>query len=196
VRIRRWTRGSQERELPLAAKPAHRSRDQEHVFTGKAPLAETESSVAETKSKYTLTRICRVEYIKSVETAFEIIAEPNRRAILSLLALSQQSVGEIERQLRMTQPTVSKHLRVLREAGFVEATVDAQRRLYQLKPERFQEVDTWLAQFRRFWSAHVDALERHLDRMHHQPDGSSPPKRKPKEKTTRPKRERNKGETK
>ena len=96
---------------------------------------------------------------------FEIIAEPNRRAILSLLASSQQSVGAIERQLRMPQPAVSKHLRVLREAGFVKSTVDAQRRLYRLKPEPLQEVDTWLAPFRRFWSAHVDALERHLDRM-------------------------------
>ena len=96
---------------------------------------------------------------------FEIIAEPNRRAILSLLALSEHSVGEIERRLRMPQPTVSKHLRVLREAGFVESTVDAQRRLYRLMPGPFQEFDEWLAQFRRFWSAHVDALERHLDRM-------------------------------
>ena len=96
---------------------------------------------------------------------FEIIAEPNRRAILSLLVSSQQSVGAIERQLRMPQPTVSKHLRVLREAGFVESTVDAQRRLYRLKPEPLLEVDAWLAPFRRFWSAHVDALERHLDRM-------------------------------
>jgi DNA-binding transcriptional ArsR family regulator len=76
-----------------------------------------------------------------VESVFEIIAEPNRRAILSLLVSSQQSVGEIERQLRMPQPTVSKHLRVLREAGFVESTVDAQRRLYRLKPEPLQEVD-------------------------------------------------------
>jgi DNA-binding transcriptional ArsR family regulator len=107
-------------------------------------------------------------------TAFEIIAEPNRRAILSLLVSSQLSVGEIERQLRMPQPTVSKHQRVLRESGFVESTVDAQRRLYRLKPEPFQEVDTWLAQFRRFWSAHVDALERHLDRM----DQSTGSKRK------------------
>ncbi len=96
---------------------------------------------------------------------FEVIAEPNRRAILNLLASSQQSVGEIERQLRMPQPTVSKHLRVLREAGFVESTVDAQRRLYRLKPEPLQEIDAWLAPFRRFWSAHVDALERHLNRM-------------------------------
>ncbi|MBV8864243.1 MAG: winged helix-turn-helix transcriptional regulator [Acidobacteriaceae bacterium] len=98
---------------------------------------------------------------------FEIIAEPNRRAILSLLVSSQQSVGEIERQLRMPQPTVSKHLRVLRDAGFVESRVDAQRRLYRLKPEPFQEVDAWLARFRRFWSAQVDALERHLDHMDH-----------------------------
>jgi DNA-binding transcriptional ArsR family regulator len=100
-----------------------------------------------------------------MESLFEIIAEPNRRAILSLLVSSQQSVGEIERQLLMPQPTVSKHLRVLREAGFVESTVDAQRRLYRLKPEPFQEMEAWLAPFRRFWSAHVDALERHLDRM-------------------------------
>jgi DNA-binding transcriptional ArsR family regulator len=133
-----------------------------------------------------------------VESVFEIIAEPNRRAILSLLISSQQSVGQIERQLRMPQPTVSKHLRVLREAGFVESTVDAQRRLYRLKPGPFEEVDAWLAQFRRFWSAHVDALERHLDRMDRErmdrdpmgqsrEDQSTPTKRKTKEKTARPK---------
>lgn len=104
-----------------------------------------------------------------MESVFEIIAEPNRRAILSLLVSSQQSVGEIERRLQMPQPTVSKHLRVLRDAGFVESTVDAQRRLYRLRPEPFQEVDAWLAQFRRFWSVHIDALERHLDRMTHDP---------------------------
>jgi len=108
---------------------------------------------------------CSVEYTKRVESVFEIIAEPNRRAILSLLVSSPQSVGEIARQLHLPQPTVSKHLRVLREAGFVEATVDAQRRLYRLKPEPLQEVDAWLAPFRRFWSAHVDALKRHLDRL-------------------------------
>ena len=100
-----------------------------------------------------------------MESVFEIIAEPNRRAILSLLLLSEQSVGEIERQLRMPQTTVSKHLRVLREAGFVDATVDAQRRLYRLRPQPLREIDDWLAPFRRFWSAHLDALERHLDRM-------------------------------
>jgi DNA-binding transcriptional ArsR family regulator len=114
-----------------------------------------------------------------VESVFEVIAEPNRRAILSLLALSQQSVGALEHQLRMPQTTVSKHLRVLREAGFVESTVDAQRRLYRLKPEPLQEVDAWLAPFRRFWSAHVDALERHLDRMvQTNTDQSKPMKRK------------------
>ena len=120
-----------------------------------------------------------------MESVFEIIAEPNRRAILSLLVLSQQSVGEIERQLRMPQPTVSKHLRVLRDAGFVESTVDAQRRLYRLKPGPLREIDAWLAQFRRFWSAHVDALERHLDRM--DSDQSKPKKTKTKKRTTRPK---------
>jgi DNA-binding transcriptional ArsR family regulator len=113
-----------------------------------------------------------------VESVFEVIAEPNRRAILSLLLSSEQSVGDIERQLRMSQPTVSKHLRVLRDAGFVEATVDAQRRLYRLKPEPLREVDAWLAQFRRFWSAHVDALERHLDRMDAAPLAKRKPRRK------------------
>jgi DNA-binding transcriptional ArsR family regulator len=114
-----------------------------------------------------------------MESVFEIIAEPNRRAILSLLVASQQSVGDMERQLRMTQPKVSKHLRVLREAGFVESTVDAQRRLYRLKPKPLQEVDMWLAQFRRFWSAHVDALERHLDSMDEPASTKSNAKRNP-----------------
>ena len=77
----------------------------------------------------------------------------------------------------MPQPTVSKHLRVLREAGFVEATVDAQRRLYRLKPEPLREVDAWLAPFRRLWSAHVDELERYLERM-----DTSPPKTRKKRK--------------
>jgi DNA-binding transcriptional ArsR family regulator len=142
--------------------------------------------------KYTLTRICSLEYMKGMESVFEIIAEPNRRAILSLLVASQQSVGDIERQLGMTQPTVSKHLRVLREAGFVESTVDAQRRLYRLKPEPLQEVDMWLAQFRRFWSAHLDALERHLDRM----DQSTPTKSKTRRIRRGSNRGPHKGETK
>ena len=111
-----------------------------------------------------------------METAFEIVAEPNRRAILGLLVSSQQSVGEIERKLGMPQPTVSKHLRVLREAGFVESMVAAQRRLYRLKPEPFQEMDAWLDQFRRFWSPHLDALERHLDRIEHKPRKNKSPR--------------------
>jgi DNA-binding transcriptional ArsR family regulator len=143
-----------------------------------------------------------VQYIQSVESVFEIIAEPNRRAILNLLVSSQQSVGEIERQLRMPQPTVSKHLRVLRDAGFVESTVDAQRRLYRLKPEPFQEMDAWLAPFRRFWSAHVDALERHLDRMDRTvppktvPPKTAPPNRKTSKKRRGSNREHDKGESK
>ena len=100
-----------------------------------------------------------------MESSFAIIAEPNRRAILGLLASSERSVGELEQKLRMTQPSVSKHLRVLRDAGFVEARVEAQRRVYRLRPEPLMEVDAWLAQFRRFWMTRVDALERHLDRM-------------------------------
>jgi DNA-binding transcriptional ArsR family regulator len=128
-----------------------------------------------------------------VESAFEIIAEPNRRAILSLLVSSEQSVGEIERQLRMPQPTVSKHLRVLRDAGFVESKVDAQRRLYRLKPEPFQEVDAWLDQFRRFWSAHIDVLERHLDRMD---DQLTPTQSKNRKKSRGTNRKRNRGEIK
>jgi DNA-binding transcriptional ArsR family regulator len=111
-----------------------------------------------------------------VESAFAVIAEPNRRAILSLLLSSEQSVGEIERHLGMPQPAVSKHLRVLRDAGLVEATVDEQRRLYRLRVERLQEVDAWLAPFRRLWTAHVDALARHLDRI----DPPTPTKKRPK----------------
>jgi DNA-binding transcriptional ArsR family regulator len=114
---------------------------------------------------------------------FEIIAEPSRRAILNLLVSSEQSVGEIERQLHMPQPAVSKHLRVLRDAGFVESTVDAQRRLYRLKPEPLQEIDEWLAPFRRFWSAHIDALERHLDRMDQPTPSKSNTTKKAKEKS-------------
>jgi DNA-binding transcriptional ArsR family regulator len=104
-----------------------------------------------------------------MESTFAIIAEPNRRAILSLLASSERSVGEIEDQLRMAQTSVSKHLRVLREAGFVEPRVEAQRRVYRIRPQPLMEVDAWLAPFRRFWTAHIDALEHHLDRMQQAP---------------------------
>jgi len=106
-----------------------------------------------------------MEYISVVESSFTIVAEPNRRAILSLLLSSERSVGEIERELGMSQPSVSKHLRVLRDAGFVESRIEAQRRLYRLRPEPLMELDAWLAPFRRFWSRHVDALEQHLEKM-------------------------------
>src|SRR5258708_6753332 len=160
---------------PHGGRSAHRSESHppKNASDGASPARRLKSSPGPLPL-YTLTRICFVEYMKRMESVFEIIAEPNRRAILSLLVSSQQSVGEIERQLRMPQPTVSKHLRVLREAGFVESTVDAQRRLYRLKPESLEEVDAWLAPFRRLWSAHVDALERHLDRM----ERSSPTQQK------------------
>src|SRR6476646_4412592 len=108
-----------------------------------------------------------------VDSSFAIIAEPNRRAILSLLASSERSVGDIERRLRMPQPSVSKHLRVLRDAGLVESRVEAQRRVYRVRPEPLLEIDAWLAPFRRFWSRRVDALERHLDRMDHPPRAQS-----------------------
>lgn len=103
-----------------------------------------------------------------MQSVFEVIVEPNRRAILSLLAASEQSVGEIEKQLGMSQPKVSKHLRVLRDAGLVQAQIDAQRRVYRVRADSLREVEDWLTPFRRFWTAHVDALERHLDQMEDQ----------------------------
>lgn len=123
---------------------------------------------------YGLTVIYSVKYIIGMESTFAIVAEPSRRAILSLLASCERSVGEIEQKLSLSQPSVSKHLRVLREAGFVESRIDAQRRMYRINPEPLKEIDAWLAPFRRFWSAHVDALERHLDRM----DQPAPARRK------------------
>jgi DNA-binding transcriptional ArsR family regulator len=119
-----------------------------------------------------------------MESAFTVLAEPSRRAMLSLLATSERTVGELEQQLGLSQPSVSKHLRVLREAGFVEARVDAQRRVYRLRPEALMELETWLAPFRHFWAAHVDALERHLDRTEtrHAPQ----PRRRPRPKGRKP----------
>lgn len=104
-----------------------------------------------------------------MESAFAVIAEPNRRAILSLLLDSERSVGDLERELHLSQPSVSKHLRVLKDAGFVEARIEAQKRLYRLRPEPLMELDAWLVPFRRFWSKHIDALERHLDEMDRPP---------------------------
>lgn len=83
-------------------------------------------------------------------------------------------MGEIEKALEMPQTTVSKHLRVLRDAGVVQSQVDAQRRLYSINPDPLMEVEAWLEPFRRFWAAHVDALERHLDRLHTEPENEDP----------------------
>jgi DNA-binding transcriptional ArsR family regulator len=99
---------------------------------------------------------------------FEVLAEAHRRSILDLLRDSERSVGELVEVLGVSQPAVSKHLRVLREAGLVSARSDAQRRLYRLRPEPLRAIDEWLAPYRRLWSASLDALERHLDAM---PDG-------------------------
>ena len=98
-------------------------------------------------------------------SAFAVLAEPSRRRILDLLREGEQPVGALVEQLGASQPAVSKHLRVLREAGVVEARVDAQRRLYRLRPEPLRNVDAWLAPYRALWSDSLDALDRHLDEM-------------------------------
>lgn len=100
-----------------------------------------------------------------MESVFDVLAEPNRRTILQLLLQSERSVGELEHELGRPQPTVSKHLRVLREAGLVESRTEAQRRVYRLRSEPFEALDKWLAPFRRLWTERLDALEQHLDRM-------------------------------
>jgi DNA-binding transcriptional ArsR family regulator len=98
-------------------------------------------------------------------TTFEVLAEPTRRRILDLLLEQPRSVGELVEQLGMSQPGTSKHLRVLRDAGFVQVRVDAQRRWYELRPEPLAEIDAWLQPYRQLWTKSLDALERHLDTM-------------------------------
>jgi DNA-binding transcriptional ArsR family regulator len=115
-------------------------------------------------------RRCRLGYITVVATTFEVLAEPRRREILDLLRAGELPVGELVERLRVTQPGVSKHLRVLREAGLVEVRRDAQRRWYRLRAEPLAEVDAWLAPYRHLWSARLDDLERFLDA---QPDGEA-----------------------
>ncbi|WP_153028883.1 helix-turn-helix transcriptional regulator [Amycolatopsis sp. YIM 10] len=104
-------------------------------------------------------------------TTFEVLAEPRRREILDLLRTGERPVGDLVDRLTLTQPTVSKHLKVLREAGLVEVRQDAQRRWYRLCPEPLAEVDAWLAPYRALWNARLDALERHLETM---PDEEDP----------------------
>ncbi|MQA16486.1 MAG: metalloregulator ArsR/SmtB family transcription factor [Pseudonocardiaceae bacterium] len=101
---------------------------------------------------------------------FDVLAEPTRRRILDLLLERPRPVGDLTDRLDLTQPSTSKHLRVLREAGLVTVRVDAQRRWYELRPEPLAEVDAWLAPYRRLWADRLDALERHLDGMPDDPD--------------------------
>jgi DNA-binding transcriptional ArsR family regulator len=96
-------------------------------------------------------------------SAFQVLAEPHRRRILDLLREGERSVSELVSGLGLSQPGVSKHLRVLRQAGLVRVRVDAQRRLYALRPQPLDELHRWLEPYRRLWSEHLDALERHLD---------------------------------
>src|SRR4051794_17667082 len=100
---------------------------------------------------------------------FEVLAEPNRRRILDLLCEEERPVGVLVDALGLSQPAVSKHLRVLRDAGLVEVRVDAQRRLSRLRPEPLREIDEWLTPYRRAWRDRLDALERHLDEMPDEP---------------------------
>jgi DNA-binding transcriptional ArsR family regulator len=96
-------------------------------------------------------------------STFDVLAEPTRRRILDLLRESERPVNELVTTLKVSQPGVSKHLRVLREAGLVEVRIDAQRRLYRVRPEPLAEIEAWLAPYRRLWGGRLDALERHLD---------------------------------
>ncbi len=112
---------------------------------------------------YALTVIYLLGYINRMVTTFEVLAEPTRRHILDLLRERERSVGELVEHLALSQPGVSKHLRVLREAGLAEVRHDAQRRWYGLRVDPLVEIDEWLEPYRRFWAGRLDALERHLD---------------------------------
>jgi DNA-binding transcriptional ArsR family regulator len=96
-------------------------------------------------------------------TALQALAEPRRVAILELLRDGERPVGELVGRLGLSQPAVSKHLRVLKDAGLVAARVDAQRRLYRIRPEPLADLDEWLAPYRRLWTTHLDRLEDHLE---------------------------------
>jgi len=100
---------------------------------------------------------------------FEVLAEPHRRRILDLVRDRERPVGELVDELDLSQPAVSKHLRILREAGLVEVRTDAQRRLYRVNPGPLRDLDAWLAPYRKMWSARLDDLERHLDDMTEDP---------------------------
>jgi DNA-binding transcriptional ArsR family regulator len=111
-------------------------------------------------------------YIPDVANSFQVLADPVKRRILDLLLERPRPVGELVEQLGLSQPGTSKHLRVLREAGLVQARQDAQRRWYELRPEPLTEIDAWLQPYRRLWTDSLDALERHLDVMPDDPEGT------------------------
>ena len=96
---------------------------------------------------------------------FDVLAEPHRRQILDLLREDERAVGDLVAEIGISQPSMSKHLRVLRDAGLVEVRTEAQRRVYRLRPEPLREIDEWLRPYRVAWSKRLDALERHLDDM-------------------------------
>jgi DNA-binding transcriptional ArsR family regulator len=107
-----------------------------------------------------------------VTATFEVLAEESRRRILDLLLAEERPVGELVQHLSLSQPAVSKHLKVLRSAGLVESRVDAQRRIYRVRPEPLRDVDEWLAPYRERWDSHLNALERHLEIMEGSEGGS------------------------
>jgi DNA-binding transcriptional ArsR family regulator len=100
-----------------------------------------------------------------VVATFEVLAEESRRRILDALVDAERPVGELVDLLDLSQPSVSKHLKVLRDAGLVESRTDAQRRIYRVRPEPLREIDEWLEPYRRGWAEHLNALERHLEFM-------------------------------
>jgi DNA-binding transcriptional ArsR family regulator len=101
----------------------------------------------------------------TVTAPFEVLAEPNRRRILDLLRIAERPVGDLVEELEVSQPAVSKHLRILREAGLVEVRPDAQRRMYRVRSEPLRAIDEWLEPYRQLWASRLDDLERHLDAM-------------------------------
>jgi DNA-binding transcriptional ArsR family regulator len=102
--------------------------------------------------------------VTTAET-FAVVAEPGRRRILDLLLVRDRAVGELVDELTVSQPAVSRHLRVLRDAGLVDVRAEAQRRVYRVRPEALRAIDDWLAPYRARWSEHLDALATHLDAM-------------------------------
>ncbi len=103
-------------------------------------------------------------------TSFNVLAESTRLRILDELTVSERNVGDLVQKLKLSQPAVSKHLKVLRDAGFVACRIDAQRRVYRISSLPFKNLDDWLEPYRRLWTNHIDALERHLDEQEEDPD--------------------------